>query len=210
MSDELKLNSLSRFRKSSQQLILEAYGHCEVPAGCGGAVLRWTNPAREIPLQIWIHANGTSKLFLDGAPLTGSLPMVPFGEHLLAIALDVKEPEAGLLMFAALYDEESQRVSRSASRQHQVRLLSHPAGQWRYTTVAPPDSGWVNPNYDDASWPLMIDKPMPTPPARSPAVYSDQKLRALGATGIGIPESAHHVWIRKRFVLFPPEEKKQQ
>jgi hypothetical protein len=38
------LNSLDRFRKHPGQLVLEEHGHCEVPAGCGGVVLRWRNP----------------------------------------------------------------------------------------------------------------------------------------------------------------------
>ena len=41
MADEQRLNSVDRFRKKSERLVLEEHGHCEVPAGCGGVVLRW-------------------------------------------------------------------------------------------------------------------------------------------------------------------------
>ena len=41
---DLRLNELERFRKTSSRLALEAHSHCEVPAGCGGVVLRWTRP----------------------------------------------------------------------------------------------------------------------------------------------------------------------
>jgi len=47
-SDDLRLNSLDRFRKSKSGLTLEVYSSCEVPAGCGGAVLRWRRPGAPI------------------------------------------------------------------------------------------------------------------------------------------------------------------
>ncbi len=49
-SDELKLNTIGRFVKRSPCLALEQHNHCEVPAGCGGVVLRWFNPSRGIPI----------------------------------------------------------------------------------------------------------------------------------------------------------------
>jgi hypothetical protein len=37
---DLRLNSLSRYTKRSPEYVLEEHSHCEVPAGCGGVVLR--------------------------------------------------------------------------------------------------------------------------------------------------------------------------
>jgi hypothetical protein len=44
MSGEQRLNSLDRFRKQPGRLVLEEHSHCQVPAGCGGGVLRRRNP----------------------------------------------------------------------------------------------------------------------------------------------------------------------
>src|SRR5687768_6072864 len=57
---DLKLNGLSRYAKESPRLVLEEYGHCEVPAGCGGVVLRWRNPDQPIPMVVHsFSGNGT-------------------------------------------------------------------------------------------------------------------------------------------------------
>ena len=49
---ELKLNSISRSSKQSPRLVLEEHGHCEVPAGCGGVVLRWRGHDDPIPVKL--------------------------------------------------------------------------------------------------------------------------------------------------------------
>jgi len=75
MSDrELKLNSLSRYQKNSPQFILEAHGHCEVPAGCGGVVLRWWNPSQGVPVQMWVYTPGECAFYLDGKPAESGCP----------------------------------------------------------------------------------------------------------------------------------------
>jgi hypothetical protein len=48
-SDDVRLNSLDAFTKKSPRFILEEHGGGEVPAGCGGVVLRWINPAAAEP-----------------------------------------------------------------------------------------------------------------------------------------------------------------
>ena len=40
---QLRINTLSRYRGRPPRLVLEEHNHCEVPAGCGGVVLRWRN-----------------------------------------------------------------------------------------------------------------------------------------------------------------------
>lgn len=49
MAEEPLLNSIDRFRKRPQRFVLEEHGHCEIPAGCGGVVLRWRNPQAAVP-----------------------------------------------------------------------------------------------------------------------------------------------------------------
>ena len=50
--DDLTLNALSRYEKRSADLALLQYDHCEVPAGCGGAILRWIEQAKKLPMKI--------------------------------------------------------------------------------------------------------------------------------------------------------------
>src|SRR5262249_6025263 len=97
---ELKLNSLARYSKTSPLFILEEHGHCEVPAGCGGVVLRWRNPQRGVPVTMWLYAGGGCRVYLDGKVTTSGRPVVPFGEHVLAFAATGVDPAYPVLTFA--------------------------------------------------------------------------------------------------------------
>ena len=76
---DLELNSLGRYGKSGSRLVLEEHGSCEVPAGCGGAVLRWRNP--DSGLLFLLHAFGNNKgsILLDGVAPSSARPLIPFG-----------------------------------------------------------------------------------------------------------------------------------
>ena len=88
MSDEQRLNSLDRFRKQPGRLVLEVYSHCEVPAGCGGAVLRWRNPLAAVPVRVHLYSPGKAVCFFDGSELrTAGADLAP-GLHVIAIALE--------------------------------------------------------------------------------------------------------------------------
>src|SRR5262245_63731889 len=92
---DLKLNSLSRYSKQSPRLILEEYGHCEVPAGCGGAILRWRNPDEPIPMSVrYIYLNnGQPDITLDGKRIgIGSRIPVTFGKHVLTLEIHDIDP----------------------------------------------------------------------------------------------------------------------
>src|SRR5262249_23220637 len=67
--DNLRLNAISRYSKQSSQYVLEVHSHCEVPAGCGGLVLRWRNPHLAIPLEIWTYTVGEARVWLVGTAL---------------------------------------------------------------------------------------------------------------------------------------------
>src|SRR5437763_2980929 len=101
MSDEQQVNSLERFRKRSGRLVLEEHGHCEVPAGCGGVVLRWRNPLATIPLIVSLYTPVEAHCFLDETELrTGGIDLRP-GTHVVATAIEPVDCSAGLIMFAA-------------------------------------------------------------------------------------------------------------
>jgi len=82
---ELRLNSLSRYSKQSPRLVLEEHSHCEVPAGCGGVVLRWRNPDKVVPCTMWSTTSAeSSDLFVDGHIPESSRPLLKYGQHIIA------------------------------------------------------------------------------------------------------------------------------
>src|SRR5438128_1957746 len=97
---DLKLNTLSQYAKDSPRLVREEFGHCEVPAGCGGVVLRWRNPDDGIPVPIKMYAAGELQAYLDGSALTLARPLIPFGEHQLAFEITGADPRYLVLVFA--------------------------------------------------------------------------------------------------------------
>src|SRR5574339_211352 len=64
--EALRLNTLHRFRKHSPRLLLQEYSHCEVPAGCGGVVLRWIDREGGLPVVVRVAALGPVRAWLDG------------------------------------------------------------------------------------------------------------------------------------------------
>ena len=101
--EDLRLNTLNRFRKRSPKLLLEQYSHCEVPAGCGGVVLRWVDPASTIPAIVRVYCPGESKIFVDGNELGSSRVDLAAGAHVLALELSIPEPAGGPLLATVLF-----------------------------------------------------------------------------------------------------------
>lgn len=88
MSDEdLRINTLHRFAKHSPRLTLQEYSHCEVPAGCGGVVLRWVDPEGGPIARIRGVSLGTADTWLDGAALTTDRARLNDGRHVLVFHL---------------------------------------------------------------------------------------------------------------------------
>lgn len=85
--DDLRINTLHRFAKHSPRLTLQEYSHCEVPAGCGGVVLRWINPQLGPRANITIGLAGTAETWLDGERLATDNTPFPAGCHVLAFHL---------------------------------------------------------------------------------------------------------------------------
>ncbi|MFI0406726.1 hypothetical protein [Actinomadura sp. 3N508] len=198
---ELKLNSLSRYSKSSSMFVLEEYGHCEVPAGCGGVVLRWRNPRNGVPLRMLLYVNGDGEVYLDGEPPPSGIPVVPFGEHVLALELALADPAYAVLSFAALFPPESPRVRATGPDEPSVSVLSAADGTWKYTAQAPGDD-WTSGGFDDSSWRPMVaneDLQPPEDPERDTGRWRFDAVRRRGGAGLGVPEPAARIWIRKTF-----------
>src|SRR5213075_3290995 len=102
MTRDLKLNPL-RYTKQSSSLVLEQHSHCEVPAGCGGVVLRWRDPTN-IPLEVDLYLEGKASFAIDGVPTKSSRPLVAIGAHVLSFAV---EKRTSPIFFSMLYDREN-------------------------------------------------------------------------------------------------------
>ncbi|REE99061.1 hypothetical protein [Thermomonospora umbrina] len=204
---ELKLNSLSRYSKSSPLFILEEHGHCEVPAGCGGVVLRWRDPAAGVPITMWSHTGGPCEPLLDGSPVTSGRPLVPYGEHVLAFAVTEIDPAFMVLMFAGVHrSSDDEHVTTVPPEPGGVSVLSAADGTWRYTLTEPPDDAWTLPGFEDADWPSMdavADRP-PVEGSWDPVGYRIGKMTERGAVGLGVPGAPGarvRAWIRKEFTV---------
>jgi hypothetical protein len=199
---ELKLNSISRYAKGSSRLVLEEHGHCEVPAGCGGVVLRWRNQNQSLPVEMWVHTNGEREFFLDGAHPSSGRPLLSYGEHVLAFRISGFDPQSGLLMFAGFYDEkEMVHVELSHRIGERIYILSVVDGSWKYSLVEPFDDTWKVIEFDDSTWAAMVAKPIPEPSEKDRGWYAYKKLTDFGAQGLGIETTGGNVWIRKTFRL---------
>lgn len=197
--DNLRLNAISRYSKQSSQYVLEVHSHCEVPAGCGGLVLRWRNPHLAIPLEIWTYTVGEAQVLLDGIALASARPLVPYGEHVLAWVITGFEPAAPLLACTATYDESwpgSVRVT-PPTRQS-VSIVSAPDGSWRYTATPPPRT-WTQSDFDDSAWRPMVARPVGDEERRQQ--YRLDRVCKRGAQPLGVEGAAHTLWIRRRFSL---------
>jgi hypothetical protein len=209
----LKLNSLSRYSKQSSRLTLEEHGHCEIPAGCGGVVLRWRNP-ESIPVQIHFHTHGKVDFFLDGKQPVSNLALLSYGEHVLAFRISQSltarfQPNQGLLMFAGFYDEKQMNIKVIGNSQKNIYILSKPDDSWKYSLSKPANDSWLYAGFDDSAWTPMEFKSLPKPKKNEIGDYHLTHLKGLGAQGLGITKRhlGKTVWIRKSFILENKKEK---
>jgi hypothetical protein len=182
------LNSLSRFRKQSGRLVLEEHGHCEVPAGCGGVVLRWRNPNTAVPLILHLYTPVPAKCFLDGAEVqTSQVDLAP-GRHAIGFAIQNLSWSQGLIMFAAVHRNARTETSPSSSG-HALEfsqcILTKEDGTWKYTVQEPPDD-WKESNFDDRNWSTMSRLPAPQLSPGAPGDFQSRECLRQGADFLGI------------------------
>jgi hypothetical protein len=193
MSDEdqaLELNTLQRFSKTSPRLILEENGSCEVPAGCGGVVLRWLDPRVEVPLLFRIHTPGKFEFYLDGQAQISSAPLVGYGKHVLALHFsELPVQEAAFVLAARRKPDQPERAPD---------LLSRPGAAWK-GVASQADRDWLHPEYDDSSWASLEELPL-SPPANG---YRYARLLETGALPLGLKTRVAELWVRCRFEFQP-------
>lgn|SRR5262245_14419303 len=213
MADDLSLNSIARFSKHSPHLHLEEHGHCEVPAGCGGVVLRWYNPVKGAPILLKAYWPTTpTAILLNGVAPVSMRPLVPPGRVVLAIHFEATGSPArtrrwwharfahqALFMFAISRPESG---SYSMTEKSLFVARSVPDRSWRFSVTRPPDD-WVLPAFDSTPWPELIERPLDSPKEddyqQSNAFRS---LTELGAQPLGLPFShTGPAWVRKEFTL---------
>lgn len=228
--DDLKLNSLNRFAKKSPRLALEEYSHCEVPAGCGGVVMRWTDPAEGIPAILRVVVRGTVTAFLDGEPLATGRATLSWGDHLLAIAVErgpapVAEPEPepsgvrgalraiqdalvprqrpaadGPALFSAAVSVDRGRVGEPL----ELPVAATGDGTWTALAADEAPEGWRQASFAvDAPWTVLPEAPAGAV-AELPETGHDrwrfQELERIGARALLLPTHAR-IWIRKRLTV---------
>lgn len=204
-----QLNSLERFRKQSPNLVLEQHSHCEVPAGCGGVVLRWRNPHAVRPLRFRLFTSGKAECWLDGELVKrGHFDLAP-GRHVLAIAIELGDRE-GLLRAALIHDtKEAHREGGTA--ESAFRLLSAADGQWKAVTAAP-GAGWQALEFDDSGWPALVGCTIPEVRWGQPGAHQWHACESVKAGGLrlaGPPPKElplANVWVRRVFNLPGPTD----
>ena len=187
----LKLNSLSRFSKQSYRLALEVHGHCEVPAGCGGVVLKWRlleASAQPIPMRMrFFSTNGKrDPWFLDHTS-TEAVSKVPvtYGKHALSLVVREFDPTYALVLMVCQLDENYVRFLQPEG---DTILLSLPDDTWKFTLKPPASEVWRHPDFDDSSWQSMVEKPFAPLPGNygGDVNYWTKDLTDQGAMGLGI------------------------
>jgi hypothetical protein len=188
MADEQQINSVSRFRKRSGRLVLEEYSHCEVPAGCGGVVLRWRNPQAGRLVTIYLYTPKEAACFLDGTKLeTGRVDLTP-GPHGLAVFLKDFKPSAGLIMFAAVHDPMgSPEDQASGVTEYALKVLSADDGTWKFTLEPPATGDWTTAAFDDRAWPALVKVPTPRSDPTDFSLFQCRQCAELGAACLGLP-----------------------
>jgi hypothetical protein len=211
MSAEQRLNTVDRFRKHPGRLVLEEHGHCEVPAGCGGVVLRWRNPLAGLPLTVHLYAPVTAGCFIDGKQLQTTRIDVAPGRHVLAVVLDGVELAAAVLLVAATFEPRSSpRTLPSDPVERPLKVLSAADGTWKFSLDAPADDGWKTPDFDDAAWPALAPAADADKVSQATDAYQGRHCAHLGAEPLGIPPRklkpvTGTIYIRKSFIIPAPQ-----
>jgi hypothetical protein len=196
---ELKLNSLGRYGKNSSRLILEEHGHCEVPAGCGGVILRWRNPDSGLLFLVQLFALGKFEVWIDGVTPSSGRPLIAYGEHVLAVALDEIPPDCAVIAFSAVHDESDMRfprVSQPSGRKESI--LSAPDGCWKYVTTKPIDT-WLRSGFDDTQWRVMQACEVPALDQKQMPYFRLREILKTGAKCLTLDPPASKAWIRRTF-----------
>ncbi len=201
--DDLRLNTLHRFSKFSDRLLLQEYSHCEVPAGCGGVVLRWIERERGLPAILRTAALGPIRCWLDDVELINSTVDLLPGTHVLA--LELAELSRANTPIAVRLDVNlpgnSTTLLRSQTGSQWFHASSEPTGAWREPGYDPRAHAWspavAHPDHEaelpqDQRW-------LWSALTREP--YADRPEIPLAARPLALPGT--QAWLRCEFTIEP-------
>jgi hypothetical protein len=205
-------NSLERFRKASPRLVLEEHDHCEVPAGCGGVVLRWRNPQAALPYLLHLYAPATSWHFwVDAVEVKNSRFDLPPGKHVLAVAFEEVELFGAVLACVLRYDPADRGSRQARDKPNPRNVVSAGDGTWK-ASREPPEESWFGLEFDDSTWPAMVEMNAPQLDRGARGAYRLSHCRELGAACLGLPPAVAptapmrgSLWVRKAFTVAPVE-----
>jgi hypothetical protein len=207
MADEPRLNSLERFRKQPVRLVLEEHGHCEVPAGCGGVVLRWRNPHATVTVTLYLYTPVKADCRLDGTAFqTGNIDLAP-GRHALTVALADVDLSGPLLMFVAAHDPVKRQPLRPAGVvERPFKVVSLADRTWKFTAQPPPED-WAAPDFEDGAWPALAEVAVPKLTWQDHGSWQCHECARQGAACLGRGgRGKGHLWVRKVFEVPGAEE----
>ncbi len=234
MAHKQELNSVERFRKQPGRLVLEEHGHCEVPAGCGGVVLRWRNPLAGLPVTLYLYAPVKAACWIDGeVPPTTRIDLVQ-GRHVVAIALENVDLAAGLLMFAAVHEpKRTENTPRSDVIEPPLKIRTQADATWKFTLQQPEGEDWKALAFDDSAWPTLVARSTPKLKWEEFGAYACRRCAEMRAACLGLPNpprdddrevslswwqkllgrrvalagppTAGNIWIRKVFEIPAPQ-----
>jgi hypothetical protein len=203
---ELRLNELERFRKTSSRLVLEAHSHCEVPAGCGGVVLRWRRPGAPLGIVLAKYlARPVDDLCLDGKKLAEQREQVAPGTHLVSFSIDAPGEDGFVLM--------TLRFEPNLATARRPKLASKADGSFRATLAEPPaGDAWRLSDFDDSAYVPLVEREVPAPDGNKKFMWEWLKKEAtgLGLGAAGTPRSSwnpfrkrtpRRAWVRWRFTV---------
>lgn len=196
--DPLQLNSLKRFSKSSDRLVLEEYDHCEVPAGCGGMIFRWRDPAAGVPVAVRIATAAEVSAALDGRSVDDGEANLKAGWHVLAVHLSGADRPPNLLI-AALTLNLPEHQLRAAGESPWF-VGSAPNGYWRCSSLDPGE-GWEGLDFKERSFHPMAASPVALGQLKGDKSWRYQRLERLGAKALDLPRGHQELWVRARFFL---------
>lgn len=188
-SGDLNLNSIDRFQKHSPRLILEQFSHCEVPAGCGGVVLRWRDPDAGLPVVFHIGVMGKADLFVNGREIA-SRTVLPWGENVLAIRLTEFDGQFPFIMSA-----EADFASSIERRPIEDGCTSV-SGRWKFCPVEL--EGWTQRDFDDSKWSGLTVPNNDFPKQQS---WRFEGIQRDGAQPLRIPGDSATVCIRASLTI---------
>jgi hypothetical protein len=206
-TDDLRLNTLNRFAKRSPRLALEEHGHCEVPAGCGGVVLRWASRDAGVFVVAYVSCptprGQRTTLYVDGRPLEASRVELAAGTHLLAVRLVPEALRTGTRAVVPFLCVVRQDAAIDRDDDATIFLRSSAAADIRLTTIEPGER-WAMPGYDDGAWqrPAPLSFAVETLPERWRS-FGLWLAESYGAEPLELP-AAPTVWLRARFEVRRP------